>query len=196
MTSPRPHKDKKPSYSGDYMDVGKSAEAIVMAWLSSQPWCQSVQDVRDEPQMRTDDVDVLVTPSTAPVSDTIRKLIRNHDPLLIEIKSDKYIGRTDNMLFETYRIYHDNPPNRATTAGWSARSTAHVIIWYGSSVHKLYIIRLDDMQRAFQTYTRDARRSIRSRFIATDKSKTTHNVYIPIKYVADAVHIVDLQSNT
>lgn len=193
--SSRPSKNKPPSYDGGYMAVGKHAENIVINWLTSQSWCQSLQDVRDDAQMRHDDVDVIVIPSDEPVSTELRLLIRNHDPLRVEIKSDKYLGVSNNMLFETYRIWHDSKPGQAMTLGWSARSTAHIIVWYAASVHSLYIIRLDDLQRAFQDYTRNARRGVKSRFIATDATKTTHNVYIPMEYVASKIHIVKLEAS-
>lgn len=172
-------KSKNRSYDGDYMSDGQRGEQIVIEWLSNRDEIESIIDVRQDQSMQRDDVDLQIT--------TNQKIV------LIEIKTDKHLGLSNNILFEKARINHVTTDSaNCVTLGWSVRSSADWIIYYGPSVNKLYLIRLHDLQRAFQKYSKDARDKINVKIIPTDEIKSTVNVLIPMSYVERNIQIIDL----
>jgi hypothetical protein len=76
---------KQRSYNGDYMDLGREAERIVMAFLQQQSWVIGIDDYRDLKAVQGADIDcaVYTLDGRAP---------------LVEIKGDSYLGVSEPLL--------------------------------------------------------------------------------------------------
>lgn len=171
--------EKPRSYSGNYMDVGKNAETIVMAFLRKRPEVVGIQDYRDLKPVQEADVDCAIKTIDGRVT-------------LAEIKSDYHLGKSGNVLFEVLRINHTAPPDHALTLGWSGRTPATYLLYYAPQVEKIYRCRTDDLRKAFQTYTKTARKGTTISIVETDTIKTTINVLIPWEYCKDIFQIYSL----
>jgi hypothetical protein len=158
--------DKPRSYNGDYMAAGKRAEAICMAFLRRSPSVVDMDDLRDLRPMQKADCDCTVH-------------LMNGQVHLAEIKSDKHLGVSGNVLFEVLRINHTCEPQHALTLGWSGRSPAQYLLYYSPTLRKLYMTSFSALQRAFQAYTQRVREGMRISVVKTDSIKTTVNVLLP-----------------
>jgi len=170
---------KTRSYDGDYMDAGKTAEAIVMDFLRSNPEVIGVEDIRKLRPMQAADADCIIYNADGTIA-------------IAEIKSDKYLGKSGNVLFEALRINHTAPPDKAATLGWTARSPATYFLFYAPYNDSIYQCRADDLRAAFQKYTAEAREQSRYRLVPTDNIKSTVTYLIPWKYCEDIFTIHEL----
>lgn len=161
--------EKPRSYTGDYMTEGQRAEELVIAWLKRQSFVKKVDDLRQSRPMQEADADVSIHIDDGRVR-------------LAEIKSDKYLGVTDNVLFEIMRINHTSHSRNCATLGWSVRTPAEVLLYYAPGVDKLYICEFEDLRKAFQKYTHAARKETNINIVETDSIKTTINILIPMSY--------------
>ncbi|MBN1287861.1 MAG: hypothetical protein JXB47_20855 [Anaerolineae bacterium] len=181
---------KAPSYSGDYMAAGRQAEEIVIAWLHDRPQVLGVDDFRALRVVQEYDVDVGIKTADGRT-------------LLAEIKSDRHLGKTGNVLFELLRINHTCHTDHAGALGWSLRSPATWLLYYAPAAGQVWQCRFDSFRRVFQHYTHQVRTDSaeflrRSRVVLTDRIKTTVNLLIPLERCALAgkpiftVHTLDL----
>ena len=108
---------------------------------------------------------------------------------LAEVKSDRHLGRSGNLLFEILRINHTAPHGKAVTLGWSARSPANWLLYFSPAKHAIYQITFDSFREGFQKYTEACRAGteIRVDWTNTDKIKSTINVLVPEKYFTGIV---------
>jgi hypothetical protein len=161
--------NKQRSYAGDYMDEGIKAQNIVLKFLRDHPDVIGVDDMSQLKVMQEADVDCM---------------IKTRDGLitLAEIKSDKWIGKSENILFEVLRINHTAPPDHCVTLGWSARTPAKYLIYYSPELERIYVIASDDLRRAMQKYTSETRKSSNISYVSTDNIKSTINILIPERY--------------
>lgn len=166
----QPTAERKRSYSGDYMAAGKRAEEVVLAWLTKRPWVIGVADLRDLRVMQEADCDCSVSLLDGRIT-------------LAEIKSDRHLGSSGNFLFESLRLNHTAPPDRAVTLGWSARTPARLLLYYAPQPNSVHLISTDDFRRSLQQYTDKCRKSSRISYVETDKIKSTINILIPAEYV-------------
>lgn len=166
----RPIATRERSYSGGYMAAGKAAEEAVLSWLQQAPWVVGIEDLRSLRVMREADVDCSVTLIDGRVT-------------LAEIKSDRHLGKSGNFLFETLRINHTAPPEKAMVLGWSARSPARQLLYYAPSFRAVHSILMDEFRRAMQGYTEESRRKTRFDYVETDTIKSTVNILIPDRFV-------------
>ena len=157
------------SYNGALMKAGRAGEEIVLDWLRSRPYIQSVADLRDHAEMRHADIDCSITANDGRI-------------LLAEIKSDWYMGISGKVLFEVLRINHTAPPERAATLGWSARSPATTLFYYAPQVGCIYQCSFGDLRQSFQKYTHEARKQTNISIVETDAIKTTINILVPMSY--------------
>jgi len=171
----RPQNSCERSYNGHYMKAGQAAEARVLGWLEVHSGVIGVEDLRGLRQMREADVDCSV------------QLVDGR-MVLAEIKSDWHLGVSGNVLFETLRINHTAPPDRAVTLGWSARTPARWILYYAPQKDCIYQISTDDLRSGLQAYTSELRSRSRLSYVETDRIKSTVNVLIPERFVAHRVH--------
>jgi predicted nucleotidyltransferase len=163
--------DKDRSYDGDYMERGKKAEEIVIAFLKRRPMVLNVIDFRELRQAQGADFDVGIVSIDGRVP-------------LAEIKSDAYLGKTGNVLFEVLRINHTCDPDFSATLGWSARTPARYILVYAPSVEKIYQFDTNKWRKCFQKYTLETRKNMRISIVETDRIKTTINILMPISFCA------------
>lgn len=161
--------DKPRTYNGDYMELGKLGEGQVLRWLQSNTQVIGVDDLRDLRPMQTADVDCSIHLTDGRVH-------------LAEIKTDSWLGKSDNMIFEVLRINHTAAPDLSCVLGWSAKSPARWIIWYAPAVNSIYLISSDDFRKAMQAYTNDNRASITMDYTPTDKIKSTVSILVPSRY--------------
>lgn len=175
--------DKSRSYSGDYMAAGRASEELVLSWLVAKTNVVKLRDVSDHPEYQDKDVDLLVWLEGAPRE------------LRCEVKRDEHLGQSGNVLFEFARIYHTTDPGLSVQLGWSVYSWADIFIYHAAATQQLWLCRADDLRRAFQRYSEEARRRIRFNPVATDRIKTTINVLIPEKYCKSVFTIYDVSSS-
>lgn len=170
---------KPRSYSGDYMDDGIAGQNAVLEFLWARPDVIGVDDLSQLKIMQEADVDCM---------------IKSRDGLvtLAEIKSDKHIGITGNVLFEAIRINHTTNPDYCMTLGWSARTPAKYIIYYSPVLNKIFITSSDDLRLAMQKYTSECRKQTNINYVETDSIKSTVNILIPQRYCK--MRIFDLRS--
>jgi ribosomal protein L19 len=174
-----PSASKERSYNGEYMQVGKQAEEIVLSFLKSRPDVLGVNDFRDLRAVQEADIDFAIKTRDGRVT-------------LAEVKSDRHVGMTGNILFEVLRINHTCISEKSCVLGWSARTPAQFILYYSPQLKRLYQFRSEQLRKAFQQYSRDNRKKMRIDVVPTDKIKTTINVLIPKPYWQNIVHIHDL----
>lgn len=170
---------KERSYNGDYMAEGKRAEEICLAFLRRRPEVMGLEDTRDLRVLREADVDCVI-------------YLRNGTVPLAEIKSDRHLGISGNVLFEVLRINHTCRPERACVLGWAARSPAQWLIYYAPSVKRIYMCRFEDLRRCFQEYTRESRRQTRVDWVNTDTIKSTVNILIPWEKCKHVFSVYDI----
>lgn len=172
---------KQRSYSGDYMQVGKAGEKIVIDYLRQSPSIIGVKDWSEVKEVQEADIDCAIK--------TIDGNI-----LLAEIKTDNYLGATGNILFEILRINHTCDPQYSLTLGWSGRTPANYIIYYGPNINQMYVFKTSDLRRAMQKYTAENRKQSKISIVETDNIKTTLNILIPIKYCDGFYRKIDLNT--
>jgi hypothetical protein len=157
---------KERSYAGDYMTEGKRAEEVCMAFLRQRPEVLGLEDTRDLRVLQEADVDCAVH-------------LLNGQVHLAEIKSDRHLGVSGNVLFEVLRVNHTCRPASSCTLGWAARSPAQWLVYYAPSVSRIYMGRFEDLRQCFQAYTREARDRTRLIWVSTDALKSTLSVLLP-----------------
>lgn len=175
--------DKRRSYGGDYMEIGKTGEQVVMRWLESRPNVLGVTDFRDIRQIQEADVDVGVRLYSGQIC-------------LAEIKTDTYLGVSGNVLNEVLRINHYATHKFAGYLGWTLRSPAQWLLYYAPNRKPpaIYKATFADIRLVLQRFTKDNIVSIQN--IRTDSGKTTYNILIPeVEYNGIfTVHPVELTS--
>ena len=171
--------DKARSYSGDYMTAGNNAEEIVIRYLKGEPTVERVVDCRDDPERQNQEIDFEV-------------FLKNGKKIFVEVKSDAYLGKSGNILFEFARINHTvSDLSFCAVRGWSIRSRATHFIYYAPAVESLYIIKTPNLRTAMQEYTKQARKNTHFDYVSTDEIKSTLNILIPISFVKE-IKIVKL----
>lgn len=163
---------KKRSYNGDYMEVGKKAESIVMSWAKNHPGVLGVEDLTHLRPLQEADVDCSIKTIDGTVT-------------LAEIKSDKYIKPEGNVLFEVLRINHTAPHDKSVTLGWTARSPATWILYYSPTLNTIFQCRFSDLRKVFQSHTHKKRSRTRISYVSTDSIKSTINILIPFSECSD-----------
>lgn len=174
---PQPSANKRCSYDGDYMEAARRAEGFVLRHLKEDPNVLGVRDCRSLRVGQEADFDISITTTDGAVA-------------LAEVKSDKWISETGNMVFEIARVNHTAPHDKAVTLGWSARSPATWCIFYSPQTEILYMIRFEDFRRCFQRYSREARGNVRMKWISTDNIKSTLIALIPKRYWQDVARVI------
>jgi len=162
-----PSSENQRSYAGHYMAAGKKAEEKIIAWFKSWPAVLEVDDLRDLAPMQRADVDAVI-------------YSRDGTAALVEIKSDFYLGKSGNVLFEVLRINHTVPLEEKTIVlGWSQRSPAKWLAFYGPQINQVWLARFSEYRKCFQEYTRRTREKTCIRWINTDEIKSTLTLLIP-----------------
>lgn len=185
------HKTK--SYNGDYMEIGKLGEEIVIEFLKKRPNVLGIIDLRDIRVVHEIDVDIAIR-------------LYQGQICLAEIKTDTYLGqigykRRKNVINEVWRINHNSLPKYAGYLGWIFRSPAEFLIYYAPNCiirnhlkPAIYIATFDNMRKILQNYTKGKHEIT---VVQTDEGKTTYNILIPEQEYLDQniFKIYDLETN-
>lgn len=101
------------------LQIGKSGEAIVAAWLQKRG--NKVKDVSDDKEYQKRDIDLVIT---------------NKDgvELTMEVKTDYKLHKSGNLFFES--TYHKD---WGDTNGWYDYCEADYVVFYDVIGNKLYI---------------------------------------------------------
>lgn len=153
------------TYNGHLMDLARQNEEIILAWLNR--WGKSVIDFREFRLAQRIDVDFGV--------ETIDGQI-----VLAEIKSDKWISKTGNLLFENHRINHF-VANHWFYLGWGWRSPAQKLIIRNPQTNATFVFNFLSLRRFIASYIGKEGKNIRVAIVETDDQKTTFNYLIPMK---------------
>jgi hypothetical protein len=160
-------------------ETGRAAEELVIAWLRGRADIVKVDDLRDQPGMQAADVDVRIRHASG----------RDY---FADIKSDRNLGESPNVLFEVLRINHEASPRNAVTLGWAARSASEFFFYYAPAKNQIWAFPAAALRKAFQEYTAKARRSIRFDVVITDPHRTTVNVLLPLSFCEGKYTTYDL----
>jgi hypothetical protein len=152
------------SYNGALMEKGRTGEEIVMRWLSNNPYCREVIDMREFRISQRLDVDCGI--------ETVDGAI-----VLAEIKTDYNLGRTNNVLFEVFRINHFVSPDKVFYLGWAFRSPAKYLLYYAPHEKALYRFEFTSIRQIIGKYV--SANNPRLQVTPTDEQKTTFNILIP-----------------
>lgn len=158
--------DKPRSYDGDYQAAGKVAEEVCLRFLRHSPSVLRLEDTRALRVLQEADVDCVLH-------------LYDGRCLLAEIKSDRHLGVSGNVIFEVLRVNHTCESEKSCVLGWSARSPAQWLLYYAPSVQRIYVCRFANLRAAFQEYTRTVRQGTRLNWVSTDAIKSTVNVLLP-----------------
>jgi len=155
---------------------GQDAESIVQDFLHSwKSHITQVEDLREDTTWQERDVD-------------FRVHMRTGTKLLIEVKSDKWLGVSRNVLFEVLRIHHTATPEHCARLGWSIFSGADRFFVWSPEIKSLYVFKTEDFRRAMQNYVKASRREANVSIVPTDSKRTTFNILVPITYVPYLVY--------
>ena len=155
------------NYNGELMEKGKSNEEIILNWLKDNPSAKSVIDFREFRLAQRIDVDFGI--------ETIDGNI-----VLAEIKSDKWIRESGNLLFEVFRINHFAKANWFYL-GWGYRSPAQKLIDRNPGTGETFIFNFLGLRTFIGEYVLEIGKELRINITETDKQKTTFNFLIPMK---------------
>lgn len=172
-------KDKPRSYNGDYMEIGKEGEKIVIEWLKSRPNVLNLTDYREIREIHEADIDVGVKLYTGQIC-------------LAEIKTDTHLGISGNILNEVLRINHNSKPRYAGYLGWTLRSPAEFLLYYAPNriIPAIYKGRFAEMRNVLQKYTQENK--VQFQVTRTNKTKTTYNLLIPEKEYLNVFTVYEL----
>jgi len=176
---------RAPSYDGNLMALGLEGEACAAHFLALAAAAGrdivEFQDMRPHKQYFMYDVDFTC-------------MLPSGCPILVEVKTDKHLGVTDNVLLEWSRFRALAAPRDALYTGWCFRSVADVLMYYAISVHKFYFARLPLLAERAQAWVLqrlpDKPQVVECIFPAqwttcTDNTRITYNYLIPFKVLQD-----------
>lgn len=168
------------TYCGSLMEKGKKAEDIIFAWLKTSPYAGQIIDTREFRFSQRLDVD-------CGIEDMHGRVV------LGEIKSDAWLGKSGNILFELFRINHFVPPFHYL--GWGWRSPAERLFYYSPYKQAVYVFKFCEMRKRIGEIVSKTDPCILQgwfRVIPTDRQKTTINLLIPEKELAGTFRVFSL----
>lgn len=148
---------KQRSYTGDYKAAGKESEAKIIPFLSWFFPNAKIEDVRENREFQFCDVDFVAQ-------------MLDGRKLLVEIKSDKYLGKTGNFLVEAFRRYSSGDG----ILGWLYRSRADYIFFWASSIEKIYVLKMERIKAYIAN-----KRNLKIQEVNTDNQTITHVFLLP-----------------
>ena len=155
---------------------GNIAEMVVYSFLLSQDHITNVVDVTKNREYQDVEIDFTFD---------VGSLLYG-----VEVKYDKHIGNTKNVIFELTRI-HLTSQNHCAYLGWSVFSEADYIAVWCEPTQELYMIQTVKLRKAFQRYATAAKKSMQLRTIISDDTRLTINVLIPLSYVRYRKFIIE-----
>lgn len=168
------------SYSGDLMQKGKYGESIVLQWLKENPNVNEVIDMREFRISQRLDVDCGI--------ETLDRSL-----VLAEIKTDFNLGKTDNFIFEIFRINHFVDADKVFYLGWVFRSPAKYLFYYSPNENIIYRFTFKNIRETIGQYIAKVKPKIIS--VPTDEQKTTFNILIPQYLFNNKIQKFELKIN-
>jgi len=159
---------KEKNYNGEMMAVGKENEEIILNWLRNK-YSKEVLDFREFRLAQRIDVDFGI--------ETIDGKI-----VLAEIKSDRHISESGNLLFECNRINHF-AENKWFYLGWGWRSPAQNLIIRNPNSGWTFIFDFYKLRKFVGRYISEVGKNIEINITETDDQKTTFNYLIPFECI-------------
>jgi len=155
------------TYSGELMQKGRIGETAVLEWLNKSQAAKEIIDMREFRISQRLDVDCGI--------ETLDGAL-----VLAEIKTDYNLGRTNNFLFELFRINHFVEADRVFYLGWTFRSPAKYLLYYSPNENSVYCFTFKNIRETIGKYISKTKPQII--IIPTDEQKTTFNILIPQSY--------------
>ena len=148
---------KAHDYSDDapLMRKGRLGEEAFLRTFSHR--YEDVQDVRKDKAFQIRGVDFVC--------------MKDDKEILVDVKSDSYVHRSNNIPFELAAIRPSGPK-----WGWGPKTDASVIVFYSSVAKKFYTVRMEDFRAAAFT----ALASGEGRVVSTATSKMREQMMISI----------------
>lgn len=169
---PDQNPNRSRSYSGDMMREGSDGEARAYDFLSRLSHAH-IEDVRSDSFWQQRDVDYLFT--------------RMDDSVLtVEVKSDRHIAQSGNVLFELARLHHTSR-DVCAYLGWSVFTEADRLLVWCPPAERLYVFVVSELRSAMQRYTQKTRQLMKLNIVSTDTLRTTINILIPLTEVPHRV---------
>jgi hypothetical protein len=168
-----------PDYS--YADSGPMKQKAEVgeryAYLFLQSIGYWIMDVRKDNAYQADDIDYLIKSSQ-----TSTKILG------VEVKTDSYIAKTQNLPVELFRLHLDDlavkrNQGKIAKLGWSAASKADYLLVVDPTHAVIYRFRLDELRSAVQAYAKSAG-ELPLRTVDTDTSRKTVVMLMPLSAVA------------
>ena len=160
------------------MALGKMGQNICFDFLRGHPEVVRVEDASELKLLQEGEADALIC-------------LRDGDNPLAEIKTDKWLGRTPNVLLEVLRFNHTADPEHAIKLGWAGRSVARYIMYVAISTGYIYQFNKLRLLASFQSWSRLMRKGVRLDFVPTDSIKSTVNVLMPLSECRNAYRVHD-----
>lgn len=162
---------RKKSYNGELMQKGTENENIILKWLEHSLKAKTIIDFREFRLAQRIDVDF-----------GIETIDGNY--VLAEIKSDRWITRNGNLLFEFLRINH-YWINHWNYTGWGWRSPAQKLIIRNPNTNGTFVFDFLELRTFVGKYIAEMKKKIRIDIVLTDTQKTTFNFLIPFKKIEE-----------
>lgn len=156
------------------MEIGDAAEAVAVAFLRALPHVRQVRDVTRDATWQAREIDLRVEDARGAWHG-------------IEVKSDRHIARTGNVLFELVRVHHSAPV--CAYLGWGVFSQAAWLFVWCPPAERLYTFNVTALREAFQRHTAAERSKLRLSVVPTDARRTTINVLVPLALVPHTAYV-------
>ena len=161
-------------YRGDQEEYGAEAERVVFRFLESYPGYIEHRDLRKDSLYMNRQVDFGIN-------------ILNRW-ILAEVKGDSHLGKTGNVLYELRRQIVSPEGLVRVDDGWSVRSRADCVLFYASSVKRIYWFDMTEYRRGFMRYTAAMNGQVPVHPCQLTRGRTAYNCYIPIEYCEHQVY--------
>ena len=152
------------TYDGELMQKGITNEEIILKWLKNNS--QNIIDFREFKLAQRIDVDFGIESIDGNI-------------VLAEIKSDKWIRESGNLLFEVNRINH-YVKNKWFYLGWGWRSPAQKLIVRNPYTNQAFVFDFLELRTFIGKYVSNVGKKLETRIVETDNQKTTFNWLIPM----------------
>lgn len=148
--------------------TGLKTEMLVRRFLESLDFVQAIEDVRDNPDYQRREIDYVVSTPRG--------------TLAFEVKHDRHLGRSGNVLFELCRIHHT--AQKPAYLGWSVFSEADYFAIWGMQVERLYVFQARRFKASVQRYVATNRPRIQYTTIVSDPLRTTVCLLVPLTAIS------------
>ena len=171
------------AYNGEMMKIGKSGEDRLFFYLQSKYGRENVVKLTNDSSYFKKDCDFLV----------LIKKQNNTEKIYIELKTDSYIAKTENLAFELYRIYLKK---FFLYEGWGTRSVANKLFVMESIQNYVYSFDFYELRFQVSKYISE---NLKPKFVSiltdsnkfircsedvnfdSDELKMTCNILVPLK---------------